>query len=165
MLRKLSQEVSDCYAHAEEAGRKAKETSSEELRKDYLRAQQSWLTLAHGYEFAERLLDFSKENERRRAEFYGSDWRDARPPQPGTPRPGFIEPIRQYTFIICSGQQVCGPPRAVEVPGGDQAALNYACDLVRQLKKSAGYDDPGLMVLVRDERGPIFTIPFLAACA
>jgi hypothetical protein len=56
--------------------------------------------------------------------------------------------------------------RAVELPGGDQAALEYACDLVRQLKKGSGYDDPGLVVLVRDERRrSIFSIPFLAACA
>lgn len=58
------------------------------------------------------------------------------------------------------------PPRAVALPGGDQAALDYACDLVRQLKKAGGYDDPGLVVLVRDERGRlIFWIPFPAACA
>ena len=44
-------------------------------------------------------------------------------------------------------------PRVVALPCGDQAALDYACDLVRQLKKAGGYDDPGLVVLVRDERG------------
>jgi uncharacterized protein with PIN domain len=70
MLRKLSKEVGDCYAHAEECARKAKEAIFEELRNDYLRLQQSWLTLARSYEFAERLLDFSKENNKRRTEFH-----------------------------------------------------------------------------------------------
>lgn len=74
--------------------------------------------------------------------------------------------LPEYIFTIRSGEQVYEPPRAVELSGGDQAALDYACDLVRQLKKDGGYDDPGLVILVRDERGrSIFSIPFLAACA
>jgi hypothetical protein len=74
--------------------------------------------------------------------------------------------LSEYIFIIRSGEQVYEPPRVVKLPGGDQAALDYACDLVRQLKKGGGYDDPGLVVLVRDQRGrSIFSIPFLAACA
>lgn len=73
MLRKLSKEVRDCYARAEECARKAKQVVNEELQKDYLRTQQSWLTVARSYEFVERLLNFSKENNRRRAEFYGDN--------------------------------------------------------------------------------------------
>ena len=73
MLRKLSEEIRECYAHAEECARKAKEVTVEELRNDFLRRQQSWLALARSYEFAERLLDFTKENSRRRAEFYGDN--------------------------------------------------------------------------------------------
>jgi hypothetical protein len=73
MLRKLSREVSDCYAQADDCAHKAREAVTEQSRNDYLRAQQRWLTLAHSYEFAERLLDFSNENKRRRAEFYGDN--------------------------------------------------------------------------------------------
>jgi hypothetical protein len=74
--------------------------------------------------------------------------------------------LPEYIFIIRSGEQVYELPPVVELPGGDHVALDHACDLVRQLKKVGGYDDPGLVVLVRDQRGrPIFSIPFLAACA
>jgi len=73
MLRQLSKEVSDCYAHAEVCARKAAEATADQSREDYLRVQRHWLTLARSYEFGERLRDFSKENNRRRAEFYGYD--------------------------------------------------------------------------------------------
>ena len=73
MLRQLSKEVSDCYAHAEVCARKAVEATADESREDYLRVQRHWLTLARSYEFGERLRDFSKGNNRRRAEFFGYD--------------------------------------------------------------------------------------------
>jgi hypothetical protein len=48
----------------------------------------------------------------------------------------------------------------------DAAALNYACHVIRELKTSGGYDDPGLVVEVRNEmRQMVLSIPFLAACA
>ena len=48
----------------------------------------------------------------------------------------------------------------------DAAALNYACHLIRQLKAGGEYDDPGLMIEVRNEmRQMVLAIPFLAACA
>ena len=55
--------------------------------------------------------------------------------------------LPEYIFIIRSAELECEPPRAVEISGGDKAALDYACDLVRQLKKGGGYDDPGLVVI------------------
>jgi hypothetical protein len=61
MLRRLSKEASDCYAHAENCARKAAEATTEERRGDFLRLQQGWLNLALSYDFAERLRDFSKE--------------------------------------------------------------------------------------------------------
>jgi hypothetical protein len=74
--------------------------------------------------------------------------------------------LPEYSFVIRSGEQSHESPRVVELPGGDQAALDYACDLVQQLKKGGGYDDPNLVMLVRDaRRRSIFSIPFLAACA
>jgi hypothetical protein len=67
MLRKLSKEVRECYARAEDCTRKAAEAIAEERREDYLRLQQSWLNLALSYDFAEglrdlRLRDFSKDS-------------------------------------------------------------------------------------------------------
>jgi hypothetical protein len=73
MLRQLGKEVSDCYAQAEECARKAAEATTDQARIDYLRLHQHWLTLARSYELGERLVNFSKENARRRAEFYGHD--------------------------------------------------------------------------------------------
>jgi hypothetical protein len=48
-------------------------------------------------------------------------------------------------FVIRS-EEIMEPPRALELAGGDQAAFDYASDLVRRLKKDDGYDDPGLVV-------------------
>jgi hypothetical protein len=46
------------------------------------------------------------------------------------------------------------------------AALNYACGMIRELKGSGQYDDPGLIIEVRNEmRQLMLSIPFLAACA
>jgi hypothetical protein len=71
MLRKLSEDAGACYARADECAREADEAFSEPTRQDLLRLHQSRVKLACSYEFAERLLDFSKDNNRRRAEFYG----------------------------------------------------------------------------------------------
>jgi hypothetical protein len=46
------------------------------------------------------------------------------------------------------------------------AALNYADCLIRELKEGGRYNDPNLMVIVRDEmKKVVLSIPFLAACA
>jgi hypothetical protein len=71
MLLKLSDQVRECYARAEECGRKAEDAFTEALRQDMLRLQASWLNLARSYEFAERLLDFSNEKKHRREKSYG----------------------------------------------------------------------------------------------
>ena len=73
MLRKLSREVSHCYAHAEDCAQKAADAATEQSRNDYLRLEQNWLTLALSYEFGERLSEFTKENQRRRVEFSAHD--------------------------------------------------------------------------------------------
>jgi hypothetical protein len=56
---------------AAECERRAAAALTGDGRRKYLRLQRNWLKLAQSYEFAERLLDFSKENKKRRAEFYG----------------------------------------------------------------------------------------------
>jgi hypothetical protein len=46
------------------------------------------------------------------------------------------------------------------------AALNYADRLIRELKGGGRYNDPNLMVIVKDEmKKVVLSIPFLAACA
>jgi hypothetical protein len=48
----------------------------------------------------------------------------------------------------------------------EAAALGCADRLVRELKEGGGYNDPGLMVIVRDgTQRVVLSIPFLAACA
>ena len=71
----------------------------------------------------------------------------------------------EYLFTIRSGGRTLEPPRAVPLDC-DDAALVYACEMVREPRKSGGYDDPALSVKVRDEHRPmVFSIPFLAGCA
>ena len=48
----------------------------------------------------------------------------------------------------------------------DAAALDHACRMIRELRSSGEYDDPGLVVEVRNElRLRLLSVPFLAACA
>jgi hypothetical protein len=48
----------------------------------------------------------------------------------------------------------------------DAAALDYACAMVRELRASGGYENPGLVLQVSCEtRQMVHSIPFLAACA
>jgi hypothetical protein len=48
----------------------------------------------------------------------------------------------------------------------ETATLSYAERAIESLRKENGYDDPGLMMLVRNERQQIvLSIPFLPACA
>jgi hypothetical protein len=68
MLRSLSKEVRDCHAHGEDCARKAEIAFTDEHRDDLLRLQQSRLTLARSYEFAEtayRLLETQRTPPRR----------------------------------------------------------------------------------------------------
>jgi hypothetical protein len=49
---------------------------------------------------------------------------------------------------------------------GDEAALGYACELARKLRRTGGYSDPNLAIRVADQRRAIvFSIPLSAACA
>jgi hypothetical protein len=46
------------------------------------------------------------------------------------------------------------------------AALDHACQMVRKLGVNGEYNDPGLLVSVRNEmREIVLSVPFLAACA
>ena len=60
MLQNLSEEIRDCLHGAEECKRLAKTALTASAIKDYLEMEQRWLTLAHSYEFAERLSRFTE---------------------------------------------------------------------------------------------------------
>ena len=59
MLQNLSKEISECLRLAEECKRLSKTALTASAIKDYLEMEQRWLTLAHSYEFAERLSRFT----------------------------------------------------------------------------------------------------------
>ena len=66
MLQNLSDDIRECYRHAEECRRRAEEARDVETRADFLAMESRWLGLAHSYEFAERLSDFTKPYLKRR---------------------------------------------------------------------------------------------------
>jgi hypothetical protein len=65
-LKNLSEEVRQCYEHAEECASQARATQGEKLRAEYLRLAQGWLKLARSYELRERLTLFTNEAARRK---------------------------------------------------------------------------------------------------
>jgi hypothetical protein len=64
VLNNLSEEIRECYRHAEECARKAAAHSCPKTKQDFLELEQRWLFLARSYEFTERLTDFSGETKR-----------------------------------------------------------------------------------------------------
>jgi hypothetical protein len=58
MPQNLSEQIRDCYVHAEDGSRQAKEQCDPQLRDNFLDCERRWLKLARGYELAER---FEKE--------------------------------------------------------------------------------------------------------
>jgi hypothetical protein len=70
----------------------------------------------------------------------------------------------QYSFTIRSSDHEHKAERCV-VLQDVAAALDHACRIVRELS-AKGYNDPGLLVSVRNEmREIVLSVPFLAACA
>ena len=64
MLESVSEQIRECYDHAEECARKAAAQSDPGLKKDFLDMERRWLTLAKSFEFSQRLGDFSAEANR-----------------------------------------------------------------------------------------------------
>ena len=60
MLNSISEQIRECYRHAEDCGRKAATQTDPGLRDDFLRLEKRWLDLARSMEFAERLDSFTK---------------------------------------------------------------------------------------------------------
>ena len=59
MLNNVSEQIKECYAHAEQCASKAAAQSDPRLKQDFLDMEKRWLTLARSYEVSERLSDFS----------------------------------------------------------------------------------------------------------
>jgi len=48
--------IHECYRHAEQARQKAETATDSYTRNDFLDLERRWLSLAHSYEFSERLI-------------------------------------------------------------------------------------------------------------
>jgi hypothetical protein len=59
MLQLLSKEIAECYRRAGDARDRAERECDIIVKQDFLDMEQRWLSLAHSYEFTERLLNFT----------------------------------------------------------------------------------------------------------
>jgi hypothetical protein len=73
--------------------------------------------------------------------------------------------LPRYYFTIRWSDHEDIDPQGTEL-ADDDAALDYACRMIRRAQAGGGYDDPGLMLQVRNEKREIvLSMPFLPACA
>jgi hypothetical protein len=56
MLQKLSEEIQECYRHADESRQRAKVAFTDQARQDFLDMERRWLSLARSYESGHRRL-------------------------------------------------------------------------------------------------------------
>jgi hypothetical protein len=59
MLKNLSEEIRECYRHAEDCARKATTQTDPKRKENFFELERRWLFLARSWEFAERLTNFS----------------------------------------------------------------------------------------------------------
>ena len=64
VLDGISEQIRECYRHAEDCGRKAAAQTDPKIKADFLDLERRWLVLARSYDFTERLTDFSHEGKR-----------------------------------------------------------------------------------------------------
>ena len=55
MLVQLSEQIGECYRHAEKARRMANSATNPNIKADFLDVERRWLFLAHRYELSDRL--------------------------------------------------------------------------------------------------------------
>ena len=67
MQSNLSEQLRDCYRHAQYCARKAAEQTDPNLKQDFLELEESWLFLARSFKFNERLGDSSDVMNRRKS--------------------------------------------------------------------------------------------------
>ena len=68
MPKNVSEEIRECYRHAEDCARKAATQTDPKRKENFFELEQRWLFLARSWEFAERLTDFSDEAKRKEDE-------------------------------------------------------------------------------------------------
>ena len=59
MLQKLTKEIAECYEHARKCHKSAEQVLDPATKTDFLDQERRWLSLAHNYEFTERLSNFT----------------------------------------------------------------------------------------------------------
>jgi hypothetical protein len=72
MLQSVSEQLRECYEHAEYCARRAAAQTDLRTKQDYLDLERHWLTPARSFEFSERLSDFSAANQKARNSPKGS---------------------------------------------------------------------------------------------
>jgi hypothetical protein len=65
MIQKLTDEIAECYGHARACRERAERVLDPATKNDFLDQERRWLSMAHSYEFAERLSAFTEEVRRR----------------------------------------------------------------------------------------------------
>ena len=60
MLSSVSEQIRECYRHAEDCAREAAAQADPTLKADFLDLERRWLVLARSYDFTERLNSFTK---------------------------------------------------------------------------------------------------------
>ena len=71
----------------------------------------------------------------------------------------------RYFFTVGAGEKGTRANRAAELHD-DAAALAYACELARELRRGDDHTDPNSLVKVSDDTRPmVLSIPLLVACA
>ncbi len=73
--------------------------------------------------------------------------------------------VPRYFFTIRGRDRVKNDPDGTNLPDV-VAALCYAEHKIQELRKETGYNDPTLVMLVKDEaRQMVLCLPFFAGCA
>jgi hypothetical protein len=60
VLQKLAKEIAECYGLARDCRERAERALDLATKNDFLDQERCWLSLAHSYEFAERLSAFTR---------------------------------------------------------------------------------------------------------
>jgi len=69
MLNNVSEQMRECYRHAENCARKASAQTDPTLKADFLDLERRWLVLARSYDFSERLNSFTKNSAKPNGKF------------------------------------------------------------------------------------------------
>ena len=73
--------------------------------------------------------------------------------------------MSQYFFNIRRPDREDRDLRGVALPN-DTAVLNHALCIIKNLRQGGEHNDPGLMMIVRNENlKTVLSLPFLAGCA